>query len=135
MGKSSLLNALLGYERAIVTDVPGTTRDTIDARVTSQYEQQVRTMAGLPLGSTEQHSHAVMLNILGDEWFDEEGVKREPDWAGVTAIPGAKLHIYGKADARRARKMGHVTCIGRTAEEAMERAREAARILHLPEPN
>ena len=102
---------------------------------TSQYEQQVRTMAGLPLGSTEQHSHAVMLNILGDEWFDEEGVKREPDWAGVTAIPGAKLHIYGKADARRARKMGHVTCIGRTAEEAMERAREAARILHLPEPN
>ena len=84
-------------------------------------------MAGLPLGSTEQHSHAVMLNILGDEWFDEEGVKREPDWAGVTAIPGAKLHIYGKADARRARKMGHVTCIGRTAEEAMERAREAAR--------
>ena len=64
-----------------------------------------------------------------------EGVKREPDWAGVTAIPGAKLHIYGKADARRARKMGHVTCIGRTAEEAMERAREAARILHLPEPN
>ena len=108
---------------------------TIDACVTSQYEQQVRTMAGLPLGSTEQHSHAVMLNILGDEWFDEEGVKREPDWAGVTAIPGAKLHIYGKADARRARKMGHVTCIGRTAEEAMERAREAARILHLPEPN
>lgn len=108
---------------------------TIDACVTSQYEQQVRTMAGLPLGSTEQHSHAVMLNILGDEWFDEEGVKREPDWAGVTAIPSAKLHIYGKADARRARKMGHVTCIGRTAEEAMERAREAARILHLPEPN
>lgn len=108
---------------------------TIDACVTSQYEQQVRTMAGLALGSTEQHSYAVMLNILGDEWFDEQGVKREPDWAGVTAISGAKLHIYGKADARRARKMGHVTCIGQSAEEAMARAREAARILHLPEPD
>lgn len=107
---------------------------TIDACVTSQYEQQVRTMAGLPLGDTRQHSYAVMLNILGDEWFDENGVKREPDWAGVTAIPGAKLHIYGKADARRARKMGHVTLVGATAEEAMTRAREAARILHLPEP-
>ena len=108
---------------------------TIDACVTSQYEQQVRTMAGLALGSTEQHSYAVMLNILGDEWFDEQGVKREPDWAGITAISGAKLHIYGKADARRARKMGHVTCIGQSAEEAMARAREAARILHLPEPD
>lgn len=108
---------------------------TIDACVTSQYEQQVRTMAGLVLGSTEQHSYAVMLNILGDEWFDEQGVKREPDWAGVTAVSGAKLHIYGKADARRGRKMGHVTCIGKSAAEAMARAREAARILHLPEPD
>lgn len=107
---------------------------TIDACVTSQYEQQVRTMAGLPLGDTAQHSFAVMLNILGDEWFDKNGVRREPDWAGVTAVPGAKLHIYGKAEARRARKMGHVTVLGRTADEAMARAREAARILHLPEP-
>ena len=107
---------------------------TIDACVTSQYEQQVRTMADLPLGSTEQHSYAVMLNILGDEWFDEEGTMRDPDWAGVTAIPGVKLHIYGKAEARRARKMGHVTVLGTTADEAMARAREAARILHLPEP-
>ena len=107
---------------------------TIDACVTSQYEQQVRTMADLPLGSTEQHSYAVMLNILGDEWFDEEGTMRDPDWAGVTAIPGVKLHIYGKAEARRARKMGHVTVLGPTADEAMARAREAARILHLPEP-
>ena len=107
---------------------------TIDACVTSQYEQQVRTMAGLPLGDTTQHSYAVMLNVLGDEWFDENGTFREPDWVGVTAVPGAKLHIYGKAEARRARKMGHVTIVGRTAEEAMTRAREVARILHLPEP-
>ena len=65
---------------------------------------------------------------------DENGTFREPDWVGVTAVPGAKLHIYGKAEARRARKMGHVTIVGRTAEEAMTRAREVARILHLPEP-
>lgn len=107
---------------------------TIDACITSQYEQQVRTMAGLPLGSTHQHSFAVMLNILGDEWFDEKGAFRDPDWAAVTAVPGAKLHIYGKAEARRARKMGHVTVLGTTAEEAMTRAAEVARILRLPEP-
>lgn len=107
---------------------------TIDACVTSQYEQQVRTMAGLPLGSTEQHSPAVMLNILGDEWFDADGQFREPDWAGVTAVPGAKLHIYGKAEARRARKMGHVTVLGKTLEDAMNRACQVARILNLPEP-
>ena len=52
----------------------------------------------------------------------------------MAAVPGAKLHIYRKAEARRARKMGHVTIVGRTAEEAMTRAREVARILHLPEP-
>ncbi|MFU0841535.1 MAG: N5-carboxyaminoimidazole ribonucleotide synthase [Burkholderia sp.] len=108
---------------------------TIDACVTSQYEQQVRTMTGLPLGSTEQHSFAVMLNILGDEWFDENGSQREPDWAALAAVPGAKIHLYGKDAVRRARKMGHVTLLGRTPEEAMERARAAARILHLPEPD
>ena len=108
---------------------------TIDACVTSQYEQQVRTMTGLPLGSTEQHSFAVMLNILGDEWFDESGREREPDWAALAAVPGAKIHLYGKDAVRRARKMGHVTLLGRTPEEAMERARAAARILHLPEPD
>ena len=107
---------------------------TIEACETSQFEQQVRAMTGLPLGDTTQHSYAVMLNVLGDEWFDENGTFREPDWVGVTAVPGAKLHIYGKAEARRARKMGHVTIVGRTAEEAMTRAREVARILHLPEP-
>lgn len=107
---------------------------TIEACVSSQYEQQVRTMAGLPLGDTTQVSPAVMLNILGDEWFDEASNKREPNWAGVLAIPGAKLHIYGKADARRARKMGHVTVLGATLEEALDRARQVAAVLHLPEP-
>ena len=75
-----------------------------------------------------------MLNLLGDLWFDEEGKLHSPDWASVLAVPGAKLHLYGKAEPRRARKMGHVTVLGATRDEALERARAVARILNLPEP-
>lgn len=107
---------------------------TIDACVMSQYEAQVRVMAGLPLGSTEQHSASVMLNLLGDLWFDEKGEAATPDWAKLLSIPGVKLHLYGKAEARPARKMGHVTVVAPTGELAMGRAREAARVLGLPEP-
>lgn len=107
---------------------------TIDACVMSQYEAQVRVMAGLPLGSTEQHSASVMLNLLGDLWFDEKGEAATPDWAKLISIPGVKLHLYGKAEARPARKMGHVTVVAPTGELAMARAREAARVLGLPEP-
>lgn len=106
---------------------------TIDACVTSQYEQQVRTMAGLPLGDTTQHSPAVMLNILGDEWFDETKTFREPAWDKVLAIPGAKLHLYGKTEARLARKMGHVTVVAKTLADALTKARQVAAILKLPE--
>lgn len=107
---------------------------TIDACVMNQYEAQVRVMAGLPLGSTEQHSASVMLNLLGDLWFDEKGEAATPDWAKLLSIPGVKLHLYGKAEARPARKMGHVTVVAPTGELAMARAREAARVLGLPEP-
>lgn len=107
---------------------------TIDACVTSQYEEQVRAMTGMPLGDTSRHSSAVMLNILGDEWFDAENRFRDPDWQAVLAVPGAKLHLYGKKEARRARKMGHVTCVAPTLDEAFERARAVARILGLPDP-
>lgn len=107
---------------------------TIDACVTSQYEEQVRAMTGMPLGDTTRHSCAVMLNVLGDEWFDAEGRFRDPDWRAVLAVPGAKLHLYGKKEARRARKMGHVTCVAPTLDEAFERARTVARILGLPDP-
>jgi len=105
---------------------------TIDACVTSQFEQQARAMAGLPLGSTRLLSPAVMINILGDVWFDAAGVQREPDWAGVLAIPGARLHLYGKRDARRGRKMGHVTCLAETVDEARARAAQAAAVLGIP---
>ena len=110
---------------------------TIEACVTSQFEEQVRAMAGLPLGNTDLVQPAVMLNILGDVWYEtKDGVetKREPAWANVLAVPGAKLHLYGKTEARRARKMGHVTCVGKTVEEALSCAKKVAAILHMYEP-
>lgn len=107
---------------------------TIEACVTSQYEAQVRAMTGLPLGDTSLRSPAVMLNLLGDLWYDEEGKLRTPDWAAVLAVEGAKLHLYGKEEPRRARKMGHVTVLGTTLAEALGRACRVARILGLPEP-
>jgi 5-(carboxyamino)imidazole ribonucleotide synthase len=101
---------------------------TIDACVTSQFAQQVRAMARLPLGDCRQHSPAVMLNILGDVWFDGETV-REPAWDQVLALPGANLHLYGKDDPRRGRKMGHVTFVAPTVAEAQRQFEAACAIL------
>ena len=75
-----------------------------------------------------------MLNLLGDLWFDENDNRREPNWAALLKIEGAKLHLYGKAEARHARKMGHVTIVAPTQEEALSRAKRAAAVLGLPEP-
>jgi 5-(carboxyamino)imidazole ribonucleotide synthase len=107
---------------------------TIDACVTSQFEQQARVLAGLPLGGTRQHGPAVMVNVLGDVWFADAGaaVPREPDWARVLAHPQAKLHLYGKAEPRRGRKMGHVTCLAPTLDEAIEVAGAIKRDLGIP---
>ena len=81
---------------------------TLDACRTSQFEQQVRVLCGLPMGDTSQHTPAVMLNIMGDVW---RGRHKEspPDWQVVLKHPGAHLHLYGKREARAGRKMGHVT--------------------------
>lgn len=106
---------------------------TIDACWSNQFEQQLRCMTGQPLADTTQHSPAVMLNLLGDIWFDGDKPK-QPQWSAVLAISGVKLHLYGKAQARHARKMGHVTCLGHTLEEALDRAKKVAKILNLPEP-
>ncbi|MCC7058782.1 MAG: 5-(carboxyamino)imidazole ribonucleotide synthase [Burkholderiaceae bacterium] len=101
---------------------------TIDACVSSQFEQQVRIMAGLPLGSTHQHQAAVMVNILGDCWFRRHGDAqpgtgpREPDWPAVLQHPFAKLHLYGKREPRPGRKMGHVTVLADSIDEAVSRA-------------
>nr|WP_230026816.1 5-(carboxyamino)imidazole ribonucleotide synthase [Massilia sp. Bi118] len=103
---------------------------TIDACVTSQFAQQVRAMARLPLGDCRQHSPAVMLNILGDVWFDgDSNVAREPAWDKVLALPGANLHLYGKDDPRRGRKMGHVSFVAPTLEEAQRQFEAACAVL------
>jgi 5-(carboxyamino)imidazole ribonucleotide synthase len=94
---------------------------TIEACVTSQFAQQVRILAGLPLGDTALMQPAVMVNVLGDVWFDA-AIRMQPTWAEVLAIPGAHVHLYGKAEARRARKMGHVTCTAATLDLALENA-------------
>jgi 5-(carboxyamino)imidazole ribonucleotide synthase len=101
---------------------------TIDACITSQFAQQVRAMAKLPLGDVRQHSPAVMLNILGDVWFEGETV-REPAWDAVLALPGANLHLYGKTDPRRGRKMGHVTFVAPTLQEAQANFAQACSVL------
>ncbi|MBY0410390.1 MAG: 5-(carboxyamino)imidazole ribonucleotide synthase, partial [Burkholderiaceae bacterium] len=82
----------------------------------SQFELQVRTMAGLPLTQPRQHSPAVMLNLLGDLWFTQGDAARTPPWADVLALAGTHLHLYGKRDAKRGRKMGHLNVTGPTPE-------------------
>jgi len=103
---------------------------TIDACVTSQFEQQVRAMAHLPLGEVRQHSAAVMLNILGDVWYEgQSDAQREPAWDKILALPGAHLHLYGKAQARRARKMGHITFVAASMPAAQAQLAAACAIL------
>ncbi|MFT3666832.1 5-(carboxyamino)imidazole ribonucleotide synthase [Piscinibacter sp.] len=102
---------------------------SIDACDVSQFELQVRTLAGAPLVQPRLHSPALMLNLLGDLWFARGERAVEPDWAGVLALPGAHLHLYGKAEARRGRKMGHLTITAATAEAARELALRAAALL------
>jgi 5-(carboxyamino)imidazole ribonucleotide synthase len=86
---------------------------TVDACVTSQFEQQLRAVCGLPLGSTAMHRPAAMANLLGDLWSNGE-----PDWRAACAYPDVKLHLYGKLEPRPARKMGHLTALNQDAEEA-----------------
>jgi 5-(carboxyamino)imidazole ribonucleotide synthase len=93
---------------------------TFDACVTSQFEQQLRAICGLPLGATDLLLPAAMANLLGDLWQDGE-----PDWAAACAFPTVKLHLYGKAQPRPARKMGHLTALAASAEEARARVLEA----------
>lgn len=88
---------------------------TVDANVTCQFEQQLRAICGLPLGSTEQLRPAAMANLLGDLWSGGA-----PDFAAACALPEVKLHLYGKLSARPGRKMGHLTALAPTAAEARE---------------
>jgi 5-(carboxyamino)imidazole ribonucleotide synthase len=93
---------------------------TIEAAATSQFEQQLRAVCGLPLGSPALLSPAAMANLLGDLWAGGE-----PDWPAALAVPGVALHLYGKSDPRPGRKMGHLTAVAPSAEEARARALDA----------
>ena len=97
---------------------------TLDASVTSQFEQQVRAMAGLPLGDTQAVSAAAMVNILGDCWANGE-----PAFERALAMPGVRLHLYGKREARPGRKMGHLTALADSSGAALGLALAAWRSL------
>jgi len=106
---------------------------SIDACDVSQFDLQVRTLAGLPLVQPRLHSPAVMLNLLGDLWFaGGDALASTPDWAAVLALPGVRLHLYGKSQPRRGRKMGHLTVTAATAQLARATAQLAAQRLGLP---
>ena len=98
---------------------------TIDACATSQFEQHVRAVCGLPLGKTEILRPAAMANLLGDVWQGGE-----PKWSQALEIPGVHLHLYGKREPRPRRKMGHLTALGEGADEAIARVSEARSALH-----
>ena len=87
---------------------------TLDACATSQFEQQVRMVCGLPAGSSDLHTPVAMWNLLGDIWPADA----EPDWAAILECELAKLHLYGKTEARPGRKMGHINCLGETLDDA-----------------
>ncbi|HZP88120.1 MAG TPA: 5-(carboxyamino)imidazole ribonucleotide synthase [Burkholderiales bacterium] len=97
---------------------------TIDACITSQFEQQARVLCGMPLGDTALHSPAVMVNVLGDLW-----ARGEPHWEHVLRHPRAKLHLYGKHEARPGRKMGHYTVLADQVDDALSAAMAAREAL------
>jgi 5-(carboxyamino)imidazole ribonucleotide synthase len=118
---------------------------SIDACDVSQFDLQVRTLAGLPLVAPRQHSAAVMLNLMGDLWFEavanganntgsaaSPAGSRMPNWASVLALPGVHLHLYGKSAARPGRKMGHLTVTAALPADARAVALQAAAFLGLP---
>jgi len=97
---------------------------TFDANLTSQFEQQLRAVCGLPFGDVKQFSPAAMTNLLGDLWAGGE-----PNWAAAAALPDVKLNLYGKAVPRPGRKMGHLTALGGTVEQALRDAEHARQLL------
>jgi 5-(carboxyamino)imidazole ribonucleotide synthase len=106
---------------------------TIDACITNQFEQQVRVTAGLPLGNPDLHSNAVMVNILGDSWYEPKGNAVEPGWNKALSHANLKLHLYGKHEPRKGRKMGHFTVIGKNKQTVLNIAKIARSELHIGE--
>jgi 5-(carboxyamino)imidazole ribonucleotide synthase len=119
---------LTGDSRLLVNEIAPRPHNsghlTIEASVTSQFEQQLRAVCGLPLGDTAYLCPAAMVNLLGDLWRTGE-----PDWEALAHFPAVKLHLYGKREPRPGRKMGHLTALASTASEAVNRVISARRTL------
>jgi 5-(carboxyamino)imidazole ribonucleotide synthase len=105
----------------------------------SQFEAQVRALAGLPLNLPRQHSPSIMVNLLGDLWFAPNGLRTDasdmplsPPWHAVLALPGTHLHLYGKTSARKGRKMGHLNITGASVAQVRETAARSLALLGLP---
>lgn len=108
---------------------------TLDACVTSQFEQQVRALCGLPLGDARPHSAAAMVNLLGDLWYPKGSEHaREPSWQKLLAVPNLKLHLYGKHQAKPGRKMGHFTVLGDDPTETVRTAMAARAAIDIKKP-
>ena len=103
---------------------------TQNACITSQFEQQVRAMARIPLGSTELVQSTIMLNILGDEWLIN-GQQSEPLWNEILKETKTKLHLYGKAEPRHGRKMGHINFVGATSGDVKTACESAVKVLRI----
>lgn len=121
---------LTGDQRLMINEIAPRPHNsghlTIDGHVSCQFEQQVRAICGLPLGSTQSLGPAAMANLLGDHW--EAG---PPDWSALRKFPDVKVHLYGKQESRVGRKMGHLTVLAETPEAAVERIQQArAAIFH-----
>lgn len=107
---------------------------TLDACITNQFEQQVRALCGLPLGDARAHSAAVMVNLLGDLWYQQDKHhSKEPEWNELFDVPNLKLHLYGKQEARAGRKMGHFTVIGSNPAEVRAAALSARSAIGIAE--
>jgi 5-(carboxyamino)imidazole ribonucleotide synthase len=99
------------------------------ACTTSQFEQLVRAVCCLPLGDVEIVQPAAIANLLGDLWIDDEAGEREPHFDAALAVPGVRLHLYEKLRPRKGRKMGHLSAVGKTTEEAVELVLRAKALL------
>jgi 5-(carboxyamino)imidazole ribonucleotide synthase len=110
---------------------------SIDSCMSSQFDQQVRALAQLPLGNSALQRPVVMLNILGDVWFSDEGSDniQSPPWADILKMPSARLHLYGKSEPKKGRKMGHINFLANSVEKALEDAKKAMDILGIHPEN
>jgi 5-(carboxyamino)imidazole ribonucleotide synthase len=99
------------------------------ACVTGQFEQHVRAICDLPLGDVDVVQPAAIANLLGEVWLDPDGAPREPNFAAALSVAGVRLHLYEKLRPRKGRKMGHLSAVADTPEEAVARVQRAMQLL------